>query len=255
MAIEVKLEAFEGPLDLLLHLIEKNKVDIYDIPIAMITKQYLEYLDAMRQADLTIMSEFLVMATTLLRIKSQMLLPKVVDENGEEEDPREELVQRLIEYKIYKYASAELKDLKVDAQKLLYKEQELPEEVVAFRYPVDPVDVIKKQGVTLDQLKEVFEFVMQRRVDKIDPVRSKFGEIKQDEVRIEDKIVHISTRIRKKKKMNFKNLLEEQSTKEEVVVTFLALLELMKMGEVHVTQEDVSSEIVIETTGEIYESD
>ncbi len=255
MAIEVRLEAFEGPLDLLLHLIEKNKVDIYDIPIALITEQYLEYLDAMREADLTIMSEFLVMATTLLRIKSQMLLPKVVDEEGEEEDPREELVRRLIEYKIYKYASTELKDLEIEAQKSIYKEQDLPEEVEAFQYPIDPVKVIENQGVTIDRLKEVFEFVMKRRVDKIDPVRSKFGEIRQDEVRVEDKMSHITTRIRKKRKMNFKNLLEAQASKVEVVVTFLALLELMKMGEVRVTQEDTSSEIMIETVGEEYESD
>ena len=104
MGIEVKLTAFEGPLDLLLHLIEKNKVDIYDIPIAVITEQYLEYLDEMQRADMDNMSEFLVMAATLLRIKSQMLLPKEVNEEGEEEDPRAELVKRLIEYKVYKYA-------------------------------------------------------------------------------------------------------------------------------------------------------
>ncbi|MCQ2492157.1 MAG: segregation/condensation protein A [Lachnospiraceae bacterium] len=254
MALEFKLETYEGPLDVLLQLIEKNKIDIYDIPIALITEQYLEYLEMMREANLTIMSEFLVMATTLLRIKSQMLLPKVVNEEGEEEDPREELVQRLIEYKIYKYASGELKDLEVEAGKALYKDKELPEEVEKFTYPVDPVKVIENQGVTIDRLKEVFEFVMQRRVDKIDPVRSKFGEIHQDEVRIEDKIVHISTRIRKKRKINFRNLLEQQASKVEVVVTFLALLELMKMGEVRVTQQDISSEIMIETTGEPDES-
>ena len=102
-AYQYKVSDFEGPLDLLLYLIEKNKIDIYDIPIAVITEQYFDYLDEMRRADMDIMSEFLVMAATLLRIKSQMLLPKEVNEEGEEEDPREELVGRLVEYKIYKY--------------------------------------------------------------------------------------------------------------------------------------------------------
>ncbi|MDO4941982.1 MAG: segregation/condensation protein A [Lachnospiraceae bacterium] len=246
MAIEVKLTAFEGPLDLLLHLIEKNKIDIYDIPISVITEQYLEYLEEMRQADLDIMSEFLVMATTLLRIKSQMLLPKEVNEDGEEEDPREELVQRLIEYKMYKYASGELKDWEVEAGKCLYKNPSLPREVASYREPIDPQKLIERQGVTLEQLKEVFEFVLKRRTDKLDPVRSRFGEIRQDEVKVEDKLIHIRKRIKSEKRMTFQGLLEEQPTKVEVVVTFLALLELMKMGSVHVIQEDVGADIMIE---------
>ena len=117
MAISVKLEAFEGPLDLLLHLIEKNKVDIYDIPIVMITEQYLDYIKAMETEDMNVMSEFLVMAATLLDIKCRMLLPKEVNEEGEEEDPRAELVQKLLEYKMYKYMAYELKDRQVDGQR------------------------------------------------------------------------------------------------------------------------------------------
>ena len=109
MAIPVKLEVFEGPLDLLLHLIEKNKIDIYDIPIVEITAQYLEYIKAMQTEDMNVMSEFLVMAATLLDIKCRMLLPKEVNEEGEEEDPRAELVQKLLEYKMYKYISFEFK--------------------------------------------------------------------------------------------------------------------------------------------------
>lgn len=110
MAIPVKINVFEGPLDLLLHLIEKNKIDIYDIPIVEITDQYMEYIHSMEKEDLGVMSEFLVMAATLLDIKCKMLLPKEVNEEGEEEDPREELVQKLLEYKMYKYMSYELKD-------------------------------------------------------------------------------------------------------------------------------------------------
>lgn len=248
MAIEVKLTAFEGPLDLLLHLIQKNKVNIYDIPIAMITEQYLDYLDQMRQADLDIMSEFLVMAATLLRIKSQMLLPKEVNEEGEEEDPRAELVQRLMEYKVYKYASEELKDWEIEAGKCLYKVPTLPEEVATYKELIRPQEIIERQGVTLEHLKEVFEFVMRRRTDKLDPVRSQFGEIKQDEVKIEDKMMHIRNRIKKSKKMSFQGLLEKQATKVEVVVTFLALLELMKMGNIKVVQEDIGSDILISET-------
>ena len=103
MGIPVKLEVFEGPLDLLLHLIEKNKVDIYDIPIVEITNQYMEYIRQMQREDLNVMSEFLVMAATLLDIKCKMLLPKEVKEDGEEEDPRQELVEQLLQYKMYKY--------------------------------------------------------------------------------------------------------------------------------------------------------
>ena len=110
MAIPVKLPVFEGPLDLLLHLIDKNKIDIYDIPIVEITDQYLEYIHQMEREDLDIMSEFMVMAATLLDIKCRMLLPKEVNEEGEEEDPRAELVQQLLEYKMYKYMSYELRE-------------------------------------------------------------------------------------------------------------------------------------------------
>ena len=129
MAIPVKLEVFEGPLDLLLHLIDKNKIDIYDIPIVEITEQYLAYIKNMETDDMNVMSEFLVMAATLIDIKCRMLLPKEVNEEGEEEDPRAELVQKLLEYKMYKYMSFELRDRQVDAARNLYREQRLPEEV------------------------------------------------------------------------------------------------------------------------------
>jgi segregation and condensation protein A len=244
MAIEVKLTAFEGPLDLLLHLIQKNKVDIYDIPIAMITEQYLEYLEQMRQADLDVMSEFLVMATALLRMKSQMLLPREA-EGKVEEDPRTELAQRLMEYKMYKQAASELRKQEELAQKSFYKEETLPKEVAVYEPPIIPEKIISQQGVTLDQLKEAFELVMRRRKDKVDPIRSQFHEIRQDEVKIEDKISHIQSYMSREKQMSFQGLLEEQMTKVEVVVTFLALLELMKMGDVHVTQKEAGSEILI----------
>ncbi len=137
MGIPVKLEVFEGPLDLLLHLIEKNKVDIYDIPIVEITNQYMEYIRQMQREDLNVMSEFLVMAATLLDIKCKMLLPKEVKEDGEEEDPRQELVEQLLQYKMYKYMSYELRDRRVDADLILYKNPTIPEEVLEYVEPVD----------------------------------------------------------------------------------------------------------------------
>ena len=142
MAISVKLEAFEGPLDLLLHLIEKNKVDIYDIPIVMITEQYLDYIKAMETEDMNVMSEFLVMAATLLDIKCRMLLPKEVNEEGEEEDPRAELVQKLLEYKMYKYMAYELKDRQVDAAKTWFKDKTLPKEIEDYRPPIDMQELL-----------------------------------------------------------------------------------------------------------------
>ena len=129
MELSYKLEKFEGPLDLLLHLIEKNKVNIYDIPITEITDQYMEYVRKMDEEDLDVVSEFLVMAATLLDIKARMLLPKEINEEGEEEDPRAELVMRLLEYKKFRLMSEELKDLETGADRVFYKDPTIPPEV------------------------------------------------------------------------------------------------------------------------------
>ena len=137
MGIPVKLQVFEGPLDLLLHLIDKNKIDIYDIPIVEITNQYMDYIKAMEREDLNVMSEFLVMAATLLDIKCKMLLPKEVTEDGEEEDPRQELVEQLLQYKMYKYMSYELRDRELDGGRTMYKDPTIPEEVMNYVEPVD----------------------------------------------------------------------------------------------------------------------
>ena len=120
MDLEFKLQVFEGPLDLLLHLLDKNKVSIYDIPIVEITNQYMDYIRQMQKHDLNIVSEFMVMAATLLDIKSKMLLPAEESEEQDEEDPRAELVQQLLEYKLYKCMAFELKDRQVDAQRVFY---------------------------------------------------------------------------------------------------------------------------------------
>ena len=189
MELSYKLEKFEGPLDLLLHLIEKNKVNIYDIPIAEITDQYMEYVRQMDEENLDVVSEFLVMAATLLDIKARMLLPKEVNEEGEEEDPRAELVMRLLEYKKYRLMSEELKDMEYGADRVFYKDPTIPAEVREY---VEPVDLDKLlDGVTLTKLQKIFESVMKRQQDKIDPVRSTFGTIRKDPVSLEDKITSV----------------------------------------------------------------
>lgn len=243
MAIEVKLQAFEGPLDLLLHLIEKNKVDIYDIPIVEITDQYLEYIRQMESEDMNVMSEFLLMAATLLDIKCRMLLPKEVNEDGEEEDPRTELVEKLLEYKAYKYMSYELRELQVDAERSLYRGSVLPEEVASYRAPVDYEELLADLNLT--RLSEIFKNCMKRQEDKVDPVRSRFGKIEKDEVNIELKARHVTDYIRNHKRMNFRELLEKQGSRMEVIVTFLVVLELMKTGAVSVEQEGIEEDIII----------
>ena len=190
MGIPVKLQVFEGPLDLLLHLIDKNKIDIYDIPIVEITNQYMEYIQAMEKEDLNIMSEFLVMAATLLDIKCRMLLPKEINEEGEEEDPRAELVEQLLQYKMYKYMSYELRDRQMDGEQVLYKDPSIPNEVLEY---VEPVDLDELLGdLTLAKLNRIFKEVMKKQVDKIDPVRSKFGKIEKEEVTLPDRLDFVS---------------------------------------------------------------
>jgi len=243
MAIPVKLEAFEGPLDLLLHLIEKNKIDIYDIPIVEITEQYLAYIKQMTNRDMNIMSEFLVMAATLIDIKCKMLLPKEVNEEGEEEDPRAELVQKLLEYKMYKYMSVELRDLQVDAARNMYREQNLPEEVAAYRRPVNYEELVG--DMNLNKLHEIFKSIVKKQEDKIDPIRSRYGNIEKEEIDINVKTLYVEAYAREHKSFSFRKLLEKQSSKMEVIVTFLIILELMKTGKINISQEDIFDDIVI----------
>lgn len=245
MAIPVKLPVFEGPLDLLLHLIDKNKIDIYDIPIVEITDQYMEYIQQMQEENLSVMSEFMVMAATLLDIKCRMLLPKEVDEDGEEEDPREELVRQLLEYKMYKNLSYELRDRMKDAEKSMYKGESIPEEVLSYREPADPQELLA--GMTLEKLNAIFKSILRRQEDKIDPIRSKFGKIEQEEVNLPEKMDYVKEYAKSHKKFSFKNLLQKQCSRTQVVVTFLAILELMKTGIIVIHQENLFDDIEIET--------
>ena len=246
-AIDVKLNVFEGPLDLLLHLIEKNKVNIYDIPIVTITEQYLEYVNNMEEEDLDVMSEFLVMAATLIKIKSKMLLPKDEEVEDDEEDPREELVRRLLEYKMYKYAAGELKDLELEGNKSFFKKATIPSEVKNVKQEVDPYELISKADIDLQKLNEIFKSVMRKQVDKVDPIRSKFKEIEREEISLEEKMAEVREQVRGLEGINFRTLLEMQASKMNVIVTFLAILELMKIGAITIKQEEIFGEIVIDS--------
>lgn len=249
MSISVKLEAFEGPLDLLLHLIDKNKVDIYDIPIAEITEQYMEYVQAMKDMDLNIVSEFLVMAATLLSIKAKMLLPQEVDEDGEEIDPREALVQQLIEYKMYKYMSLELKDRQLYAGKAVYKLPTLPKEVQEYKEPVNYDELLS--NVDLDRLNSIFSEIAKRFSMRADAKNGGFGTIELEEISIEEKTSYILDYAKKNRQFSFRNLLLKQKNKSELIVTFLSILELMKTGEIHIKQDYLFDDIII--TSEIVE--
>lgn len=247
MGISVKLEAFEGPLDLLLHLIDKNKVNIYDIPIADITEQYMEYVRKMQEENLDIVSEFLVMAATLLDIKCRMLLPKEVDEEGNEEDPRAELVEQLLEYKLFKAMAEELKGQQLDALKTYYRKPDIPEEVSGYTPPVDLNEVVG--DVNLIKLNAIFADVMKRKEDKVDPVRSKFGKIEKEEVTMSEKLVDIKAFMMEHKSFGFRELLMKGASKVAVIVTFLVVLELMKIGFITVKQEGTCEEIYIDVIG------
>ena len=243
--INIRLAAFEGPLDLLYHLIEKNEIDIYDIPIVLITEQYLDYVSKMDTKDMDVMSEFLVMAATLVRIKSKMLLPVEEEEEEEFEDPRQELVERILEYKMYKCMAYELRDRQIDAEKVWFKAPTIPPEVLAYEEPVDVNELMS--GVTLARLNDIFQSIIKKQADKIDPVRSKFGRIEKEEVSLSDKMTYVEEYSLHHGHFSFRSLLEAQSGKMEVVVTFLAILELMKMGKIVVSQEYTFDDIKIES--------
>jgi segregation and condensation protein A len=183
------------------------------------------------------------MAATLLDIKCRMLLPAEVNEDGEEEDPRAELVEQLIQYKMYKYMSYELRDRQMDGAMLMFKNPTVPDEVKQYEPPVDLDELL--DGVTLAKLNGIFKEIMKRQVDKIDPVRSNFGKIEKEEVTVEDKLEYLNTYITQHKRFSFRDLLTKQKSKTHLVVTFLAILEMMKVGTIIVEQENTFDDIII----------
>lgn len=241
----VKLESFEGPFDVLFKLIEKNKIDIYDIPIAKLTDQYVEYIQSMENDDMDSMSEFIVMAATLLEIKSKMLLPKEEKEEAEEEeDPREELVRRLLEYKKFKKIADVLYEKDKTSGTSYFKEAD--QTVLESVKEIAPKDINEiLNGVDLNMLYAAFEEVLKRKENRTDKIRSGFNSVKKAVFNINDKIQYLTDLLVVKSRLKFKDIFRRDTTKAEVVVTFLAMLELIKIKKIHVLQESVFDEIVI----------
>ena len=234
--ITLRLENFQGPLSLLYHLIEKNKVDIYDIPIAEITEQYMEVIYSSEIMDMEIMSSFIVMAATLMEIKSKMLLPKPAKADDEEEvDPREELVNRLIEYRKYCEAAKELKEKEEKYSRRLYKEPDPALNDIKKDYEQSLSEFMN--GVTFDDLAKAFKTVMERKDLKTDKVRSGFKSVERDEFTIEEKIDYLKELLYLTPKVKFEDVFSHSTTRSEVAVTFLAVLELIKTGFIRVSQE------------------
>ncbi|KPK97669.1 MAG: hypothetical protein AMJ95_07700 [Omnitrophica WOR_2 bacterium SM23_72] len=235
MSYKIKLEIFEGPLDLLLYLVKKDHLNIYDIPIAKVTEQYLEYLNLMQLLDLNIAGEFLVMAATLMQIKSKMLLPAEPQEvqEGEPEDPREELVRRLLEYERFKEIAESLRQRETD-QKEVFKrpktqiEKELPGQEGEVYFEASIFDLINAFTKALkDVPKEVFY------------------EVIKDEFTIEQKIHEILHLLLEKSVIQLSQLFEKSKSKMEVIVIFLAILELVRMKEIICRQRELFQDIEI----------
>ena len=230
-SINVHLEAFEGPFDLLFHLIEKNEIDIYDIPIAQLTEQYIAFLEQAEYKNMDGMSEFLLMAATLIEIKSKLLLPKQKQEQPQQ-DPREELVNKLLEYKKFKEITEDFKKREETAALVLYKEADKAVEKLKQSNKQD-LDLDKFLcGITLDNLYEAFTEVMKRRETKVDRVRSSFKSVERDLYTIDEKIDYIRDLLILRPSVSFYTIFRPKAVKMEIVVTFLALLELIKMKEV-----------------------
>lgn len=218
---KIKLEQFEGPLDLLLFFLKRDELNIYDIPISRITKEFLEYVHLIKLLDLEIAGDFILMASTLMHIKVRMLLPREVDEKGEEIDPRAELVQALLEYKKYKEMSEELSFFESNQRK------------VSFRgnYSVDPKETYSEYDVLLKDVS-IYDLAktFKRIIEEIkeEPVH----EIIKINISIDEQIEHILSLIEAKPELSFLDLVEGMQEKIRIVVTFVALLELTKMGKI-----------------------
>ncbi len=230
----ITIDNFDGPLDLLLHLIKEQDIDIYDIKIEDITKQYLDYIKHMKELNLEIASEYLVMASELIEMKSKMLLPKKreKEEDDYEEDPRELLIERLLAYKRYKEVTSEFKDLELTRKMIFTRE---PDNL--NRYAKEE-ESIEELGVA--DLIDAFNNLLKRKeLDR--PIATK---ITKKELSVADKVNKIKNILRNKKRINFEEIFEV-STKEEVIISFLSVLEMVKKDEILLTQDGNFKNIVI----------
>ncbi len=232
MSYRVKLEVFEGPLDLLLHLIKKEEVDIYDIPVARITDEYLQYLGLLETMNLDVAGEYLVMAATLTHIKSRMLLPPSEDETEEpDEDPRADLVQQLVEYQRYREAAVALGERAVLSRDVFRREPAAPD--------TDQSEGVRLRDVTVADLLEAFREVMERAL------RESFHEIIHEEVSIEECVELIVRRMEVDGALRFRDLFAGAPSRRRLVATFLALLELVKRQMIQARQEEDGAEILL----------
>jgi len=232
--VSYRLDNFEGPLDLLLTLIQKNKVSIYDIPILEITDQYIEIINREENTDLDYTGEFLVMASQLLYIKSKMLLPKPEDE--EEEDPREDLANRLILYKKYKEASLELRKDEFATKNMIFRESE------KIDFPLPPYS----RHHELEELMDAFDSIMSRRERKMKPQKSAFaGIVGHEKVSVDDMVEKICKRLHGRRQITFISLFTGDMSKPEMIATFLAVLEMIKLAKIHAERDEETRELVI----------
>ncbi|NBJ71575.1 MULTISPECIES: segregation/condensation protein A [Clostridia] len=237
-AYQVKLDAFEGPLDLLLHLINQYEIDIYDIPVAQITEQYMHYIHTMKRLELNIASEYLVMAATLVEIKSKMLLPKPeLNEETEEyiEDPREDLMQRLIEYRKYKEAAMQLQLIEKEANQIYTREP------VAFDESITPPpQMVQGETSIYDMLAALRKMFERKKWDA--PLETK---IERSEIPIEQRMKEVLQKVKLAKKGILFDHLFAVPSRSHIVVTFIALLELMKKNQVYCKQEKQLTELYV----------
>lgn len=230
---QVRIENFEGPLDLLLHLIKKNEINIYDIPVALIAHQYLEYIEAMKSLNLNIAGDFLVMAATLLQIKSKMLLPpdEAVQDEDDGPDPREELVRRLLEYKAYKEAARQLDGQEQQWREMFSREQAAPE-------PVNPEEM-SLENVSLFDLVDALQGILDRNPGK------RLIEIIPDNLTVRERMNVILELLEGKDSVAFVDLFEPASHRLIVIVTFLAMLELIRLRVARVFQAETFGPILV----------
>lgn len=238
MSVQIKINNFEGPFDLLFHLIEKNEVDIYDIPIAEITNQYLEYINGMKKLNLEVASEFIVMASTLLMIKSKLLLPQRSDDSDldPDADPRAELVEQLLQYKKYKDAAQVLRDGEKRSINIYYKNAEIIDDIEEDKLLLD---------TTLDDLVRAFNDIMKRHSQN-GPGRETDHEIEREEITVDQSMDRIREMLGRSGDVYFEDLFPSSCGKLEIIITFLALLELANIREVAVTQMHPYGKILIE---------
>ena len=244
MAYQVRLEHFEGPLDLLLYLIREHEVDIYDIPISLVTQQYLQYLELLKLLDLEVGSEYLLMAATLLRIKSKMLLPRRSEEEEDEAvDPREELVQRLLEYRQFKEAAGVLNEHQDRSADVFYHPP--AENVDEDLNGVETLDTRLVGNLNLWDLLQAFKFTLDRARDDFDRT------VERETLSIEDRMDDILDNLKKQKNLFFSSLFQEDLSRSFLIVTFLALLELIRQNRVVFEQTDTLGEIWLTLTDSV----